>query len=195
MSSENPFKGKIKLVDLNSGKVQKIVLSFDETPKSSVPMDQTFMRKFNMLKLTKEEKINLSTIDRQIIYYYRSIDCSKLEFLAKKFMEKISKLQERKISIRAENFGAYICLTSLFSGNLPQNKIIHFELSNVPLSLFPKKLLPVSGIENVEVGSHSVVFDYERDSWIAPFKSLHNCPQIDGFNHSFKTQITFGRAA
>lgn len=172
MGRRNPFRGKVSCMDLNSDSKGKTLVSFDVTPNSEPSVNQKLMCNFKEIGFSEVERRELSYKHREHICYYQNMDEKIISEYSEKLIAKINRSSGQKLLIKASDFGAYICLAAIFSGNLPTDKSLRFELSSVPLSLFPKKLVH----QQIQSLNHEVVFLLGEDCWIRPFKSLYHCP-------------------
>lgn len=165
---KNPFKGKISFSPRKNSGPENQLISFDVTKKTSFDFTDNFLCEFNGLHLTKNEKLNLTHIDREIIKRYQHVENNAIYELAEKLISAITKSNQERIYVKAEDFGVYICLAAIFSGKLPSNKKICFLLKNTPLAIFPKRLIKKHPGNNLELN-----FAVTKDSWLCPFKSLY----------------------
>ncbi|ATH07020.1 hypothetical protein BIY24_03430 [Halobacteriovorax marinus] len=163
MACSQPFKGQIKLV---TGNQRKTLLNFD-LPEKEASFSDFLMCSHSKLKLTKEEKRELSLDHRKIIQQYLSLDSKTLLEYVDEF---VSALPDSKkwIKVTTQDFGSYICLAAISMGKIPKDLRVSFELLDTPTELIPKKLN-----KNLQRKNISVNFTYSEDSWVTPFKSLY----------------------
>jgi len=182
MSRISQSSKHIYLQDIGANTPEKSIFSYDmEADKVEPSFEMTMMKEFNDLNLSHEEKILLSTEHRKIIYKYKSIKQNQLKKIGKEVFQTITEEVKKKVDIRikAKGIMAYFCLAAIYSGKLPSNKHIIFELSAIPLSLFPKDLVKKS------TDLPEIVFFIENENWISQFKSLYQCPKYMSLNHSY----------
>ncbi|WP_127718150.1 hypothetical protein [Halobacteriovorax sp. HLS] len=163
MATTHPFKGKIKIYCDTSKETQ---LNFN-LPEEELPLCDSLMSCYSNLKLTKEEKKELSIEHRKIIHQYQSLDDEVILKYVDKFINALP-ISKKKIKIETSDFGSYICLAALHSGKIPQDLKLSFELEDSPVELFPKKF-----VKKALTSDTDVKFTYNEDSWVAPFKTLY----------------------
>ncbi|OUR98508.1 hypothetical protein A9Q84_03600 [Halobacteriovorax marinus] len=163
MATSHPFKGQIKLV---SGS-QKSHMDF-EVPEEDLPFSETLMNSYSGLKLTMEEKRELSLKHRKIIHQYQSIDDEVVLKYVKRFINALPRPTNKKIKVKTKDFGSYICLMAISSGKIPDSLNLCFELEDTPVGLFPKKLLKKVLSKNI-----AVKFILSKNSWVKPFKTIY----------------------
>jgi hypothetical protein len=143
-------------------------LDFNSRPKIA----DVLMSTFKNLKLSQEEKANLTCLCREELHFYRSLSVQELAPYIEELKGKILKHNRHHSLIKASGFGAVICLAAVFSGDLNSKKSkIVFELSDVPLKLFPKEWISTQNI-----GSHISIEFIAGESWLASMKSLTEQP-------------------
>ncbi len=162
MACSQPFKGQIKLV---SGNQRKTLLKFD-IPEKEISFSDTLMCSHSQLKLTKEEKRELSLDHRKIIQQYLSLDPKTLLDYVDEFVSALPD-SSKNIKVHTQDFGSYICLAAISMGRIPKELQISFDLVDTPTELIPKKL------NKLKQKNISVNFIYSEDSWVTPFKSLY----------------------
>ncbi|MGZ3790424.1 MAG: hypothetical protein ACXVLQ_17965 [Bacteriovorax sp.] len=182
MSKSISFKGKILFVGANKTSRKNAHLkyaspSFQEGFEDNLAL--TMMASFDHLNLTSEEKKNLSRSHRKMLNYYRHISPFSLNIDANKLIIEINQSKQAHFVIKANHYGAYVCLAALYSGKLSPNKKIEFILENAPLALFPKTFMKCEPKGDF----HRVVFQMSDDCWLSPFRSLYN-------NHSIKFSLS-----
>jgi hypothetical protein len=160
MACNHPFKGQIKLV---SGTQRRTILNFDLPVKESSFSD-FLMSSHTGLRLTQEEKRELSLGHRRIIQQYLSLD---QKTLLDEFVNALPS-SKKNVKICTQDFGSYICLAAISMGKIPEDLNVSFDLVDTPTELIPKKLY-----KKLEQKNISVNFLYSEDSWVTPFKSLY----------------------
>lgn len=163
MATSHPFKGQIKLV---SGS-KKNLMNF-ELPEEELPFCETLMTSYSNLKLTSEEKRELSFKHRKIIHQYQSVDDQVILKYVDQFISALPKTKNNKVNVKTKDFGSYICLMAISSGKIPETLNVCFELEDTPVGLFPKKLFKKVLSKNI-----AVKFVLSKDSWVKPFKSIY----------------------
>lgn len=174
------FKGRIEffqsLSKQKAGHLEYGAPNFSKDFENGIA--NTMMADFEQLNLTSEEKKNLSRSHREILNYYRYLSPFSLNTDAKKLIAEINHSSEKQLTIKAEQYGAYVCLAALYSGKLDRSKKIDFILEKAPIALFPKSFMKSRSKSN----NHKVVFCLTDDCWLSPFNSLYN-------NHNIKLML------
>jgi hypothetical protein len=172
MSKPVVFKGKIQFVGPKATDKNIQMKYADPTFKDGFEenLADSMMASFENLKLTAEEKKQLSRSHRKMLNYYRHLNPFSLNMDAKKLIAEINQSKKNHFVIEANHYGAYICLAALYSGKLSQDKKIEFILEKAPLALFPKAFMKSVPKSN----HHHVVFNMTEDCWLSPFSSLYN---------------------
>ena len=186
MSKTIIFKGKIQFVGVNATEKNSVMKysnpSFKEGFEES--LTDTMMSSFESLKLTPDEKKQLSRSHRKLLNYYRHLNPFSLNMDAQKLIHEINNSKQSHVVIEANHYGAYICLAALYSGKLSQSKHIEFILEKAPLALFPKALIKSEPKDRF----HKVVFNVSEDCWLSPFSSLYT-------NQRMKYSLNSGKKA
>lgn len=136
------------------------------------------MSKFKNFNFSEKEKQLLSAKHRELICEYTQIKDNDLTKYSNKLIKELKKYKDEVITIKASDFGAFVCLAAIFSGKLPQEQNWNFELSSTPVKLFPKSLVK----DKFAAESYNVSFIVESDCWLKPFKSLSECPSYMSFS-------------
>ena len=170
------FKGKIQFVGARASEKSTLMKYDDPIFKEGFEdnLADTMMASFENLKLTADEKKQLSRSHRKLLNYYRHINPFSLNMDAKKLILEINQSKQTHVVIEANHYGAYICLAALYSGKLSKDKKIEFILEKAPLALFPKTLIKAEPKDRV----HKVVFNVSEDCWLSPFSTLYNNQSI-----------------
>lgn len=175
MQKPSAFKGKIFFSSKASKEWKKTLMSY-QTTTSEVDFDQNMMVAFDYLNLSAEEKKQLSVGHRKILNYYRNVNPFNLNHDALELINQIKNCKNKTIFIKAYDYGAYICLAALYSGQLPTDKQIEFHLEESPIALFPKSLIKKSPKDE-----HKVLFHIGEDCWLKPFSTLCSNEKIKCF--------------
>ncbi len=131
-----------------------------------------FMSEFAPLGLATHEKRELSRRDREQLCRFRNLDCDDVKKHAAKFIKTLNKVSPgATVVINASDVAAYVCLAVIYSGNVPSHVQLQFELSDVPVKLFPKDLVTTSMPDNVDIN-----FCPLEDSWLNRFQSVCELP-------------------
>lgn len=141
-------------------------------------LKNTFMRNFQFLNLSETEKQCLTREKRSLIYSIININCKQLQNDAKEMVKKIKKSKDFCISIQAEGYGSFVCLTAIYLGTLPTNKEINFNLTCCPLKLFPESL--IQNNENIKHFQQRISLNWKEDCWTKEIKSLRDFPEHCG---------------
>ena len=169
LKQANPFKGKIQI---KTGRQVRTLFAYDLTPKDDVEFQHTLMCHFQNIGLSPSEKQHLSACDRERIYYFLKLAEEQLEEYGQSFINRIDRSADKKCTIKADGFGAYIVLAALHSGNMPKKNNVCFEIENSPISLFPKKM-----IKKRKPGFELKVIEGGKD-WLEPYNSLTATPSF-----------------
>lgn len=169
LKQANPFKGKIQIC---TGGKTTTLFAYDLTPKDDVEFQKTLMCHFQNMGLSPSEKQHLSLCDRERIYYFLKLAEEQLETYSESFVERVEKRANKKCTIKADGFGAYIVLAAIHSGKMPKGHRVCFEIENSPISLFPKKL-----VKKRKPGVELKVIEGGKD-WLEPFESLTAAPSF-----------------
>ncbi len=130
------------------------------------------MSEFAPLGLRTHEKRNLSLKDRQHLCRFSKLDGQDIRRHAERFLKTLSKLRPgTQVHVNAKDVAAYVCLAAIFSGDVPEHVEIVFELSEVPVKLFPKELVCAEMPANVDLS-----FISPQDSWLNQFQSICEMP-------------------
>lgn len=176
MSKPSSLKGKILF--LNTKNFRKNTSLKYKNPaiqqKINESITDTMMSSFEALNFTSEEKKILSLSHRKLLNSYRQINLFSLKLDAQKLVNEINKSKLSFITIEAHDYGAYVCLAALYSGNLSDDKKIEFILENAPLALFPKVLIKAESHSK----KHKVSFRVNNNCWMRPFKTLYQNQKV-----------------
>lgn len=154
-------------------------LDFNARPKIA----DVLMNSFKDLKLSQEEKANLTCHCRQELHFYRSLSAHELDPYISELIAKLQKFNRHHTHIKASGFGAVICMAAAFSGQLNNQKTkILFELSDVPLKLFPQDWINIQ-----KLGPHISLDFLPSQNWLASMKSLTELPSYFPLPKSRKT--------
>ena len=173
MTQAKHFKGSIHIFNFKNKRnspIQTINFSL-EAPLLS--LSDTFMTNFKEFKFTQKEKHALTQQYREKIQYFKKLNTSELKEEADKLIKKLVPYQTDQIIVQASEMGAYICLVSIFSGKLPKNTNWKFELSSMPLKLFPLSFVR----DKNAAQKRDIHFIFKENSWLKFFESLHQKPK------------------
>lgn len=161
------LKGAIFFKTTPQGQKRKL-LEFEPSLKNPDSFDSLLISQFDFIKLDKNEKRALSKNLRLRLYHYMTFSLFEMKRYKKELIKKIEQQKSHYILIEADEFGAYICMAALYSGELPEDKEIDFHLTQSPFGLFPKELLISKNLHH----NHRAYFESAPDSWLGPFESL-----------------------
>lgn len=148
-------------------------LKFD-LPEEKFPFTATLMSSFSSLNLSDEEKSKLTQDHRKYLCHFNYIQEKDLKKAQRELVLALKKLQNDSLVIRANEFGAYVCLAAIFSGELPTGVDWRFELEEFALPLFPKNL-----VKNKHAGHlYEIALKYSSNGWVGPFPSLRKVPDF-----------------
>ena len=176
MNKSINFKGKIQFLNTDSARKSNF-LKYESPLLSEGFQDNlsdTMMASFDHLNLTIEEKKCLSRMHRKMLNYYRHLSPFSLNLDAKKLIRQINESKENHFKIEADQYGAYICLAALYSGQLSVDKRVEFILEQAPLALFPKSFIKAEP----KLTHHKVTFRLSEDCWLSPFTTLYQNQRI-----------------
>jgi hypothetical protein len=166
MEIDNFFKGKIT-ISTGSKTAKKLTFRFTTEAFS---IDQVVMANFDDLAFSNEEKRILTAQSRHIIRQYQKLNSKELKKFSKELISLIKKIDSDEIKIEACDAGAFICLSSIFSGKLPKSKELYFTLKSAPIKLFPKNFIS----NKKAVNDVSIKFNYSTKSWLRDIKTLQS---------------------
>lgn len=169
MRDQSVFQGKILL-----GK--KPLMKFEVEIPHHVGLQKTLMNSFRGLNLTESEKRIFTRKLRERVYCYQSLNPQTLKKYADQLVKKIAHANKSKMTINASEYGSFICLAAILSGKLPHDVNIVFNLSAVPMVLFPRELIR----KRANGQECDLRLSMEKDHWLRPFKSLHKAPKQMG---------------
>ena len=170
------FKGKIQFVGV-APKSKNIGIKYDDPSFENgfhESLADTMMSSFENLKLSPDEKKQLSRTHRKLLNCYRHLNPFSLNMHAQKLIHEINHSKQTNIVVEANHYGAYICLAALYSGKLSEKKHVEFILEKAPLTLFPKALIK----SEPKASLHSAIFNLNEDCWLSPFSSLYTNQRI-----------------
>lgn len=171
MVSQNPYRGQIKTVCQKPQEEVKNI-HFDITPPSRPHVGQTLMVNFKRFNLSEQEKKQLSHKHREQIVAFQTVN----DELMNKYTDRLIRLIKHKdvesAQVEASDFGAFICLAALYSGKFPKDTPVEFQLTSLPLSLFPEKW-----VFDVELGPEVDIHFASDISWQGQFRSFAEPPQ------------------
>lgn len=131
------------------------------------------MSEFKPLGLATHEKRELSLKDRQNLCRFRNLDCDDVKKHADKFLKTLSKMRPGTlVHVNASDVAAYVCLAAIYSGDVPDHVELHFELTDVPVKLFPEHLVMAQIPENVALNLSAA-----EHSWLNRFQSVCELPK------------------
>jgi hypothetical protein len=140
----------------------------------------TLMSEFNNLELNHEEKQQLTLNHRKKLFRFLQLHNKAITSLTNKFVKELKQYRDESIKILAKEEGAHICLAALFSGKLSGQMDWKFEFSDVPLKLFPEKLIKKPGMAQM----YDISFSLDQNSWLRPFQTLYERPPYLQFKNS-----------
>lgn len=131
------------------------------------------MSEFAPLGLALHEKRRLSLKDRENLCRFRKVSATDLTRHAYKFLKTLNKLSPgSQVVVNASDVAAYVCLTAIYSGDMPEHVEVSFVLTNVPVKLFPEDLVVASIPDNVALNLVA-----EESSWLSQFQSVCELPK------------------
>jgi len=137
-------------------------------------MADTLMVNFKNYRFKPEEKATLSQEYRKNILNFTNLVAEDLHTQAMALVRRAKRIKCKKVEIKAEGQGAFICLVAIFSGELPPNKQYFFTLNAVPLKLMKREFLK----KKSKPSSVNIDLRYSQDCWLTPLESLHECPRF-----------------
>ena len=171
MQNKNKFKGHVYFH--NGSESKKILMKYELTcPEDQ--FHQFMMNSFKNLDFSFKEKAKLTRTHRRNLYQYLNLNLFELNQNANQWIELINNSKQNEINIEAYEYGAFICLTALYSGKLSKNKKINFNFDKSPLALFPSTL-----IKKNPAKAHQLAYQAKLGSWINNFETLYRYKSID----------------
>lgn len=157
-SSLLPSRGK-------SSTCIKIDLSLKDHPPG---LSHLLMNNFKDLPLSQEEKKDLSTQQRELLWRFKSLRSQEITKAVELLEKKIKKYGDKNICITSSDLSTFICLAYIFSNPVTPCKSLTFELAWAPLVLFPKKLIckKIKSDKSIHIS-----FQEEDSTWMK-FESL-----------------------
>ncbi len=147
--------------------------SYTLNPKE-YEMADTLMVNFKKYGFKSDEKKTLCQSSRKNILSFANLQAEDLYDQAMALVRRTRRIKSKKVEIKAEGQGAFICLVAIFSGELPPNKQYFFTLNSVPLKLMKREFLK----RKSKPGSVNIDLRYNKDCWLTPLQSLHECPRF-----------------
>ena len=170
MKNKELHQGKIEFYPAqNKKKAFKYNL---EVPCPEV--SDTLMNQFRGLGLSEEEKRDLTLNHRKKIFFFQNLKTQQIVKNSNQFIKELKKYKDENLVIKASGEAAYICLAAIYSGKVPAHTNWKFELSSVPLGLFPKELV------KTEASRVDICLELQKDCWLKPFKTLYSAPKFLG---------------
>lgn len=145
-------------------------------PDADIPLCSTLMSSFSHLNLSAEEKTKLTQEYRKELRSYQELKGKEIEKARKELVTALKKHKDDTIVIQAQEFGVYVCLAAIFSGDLPCNVDWRFELNEFALPLFPENLIK----NKAACQSYEIALKFSSDGWISLFPSLRKIPHFMG---------------
>lgn len=150
----------------------KNVFTF-EIEKDGPFITETFNSQFNELPLTTAEKKLLSQSKRYELKFFKSLEEDHIQPIINNFIDDLKSQYGKPMIIEATSTGAFICLAAILSGKLPKNQNWTFELTDLPVAIFPQHL--VKSPESIN--EHQVSFQFHPNCWMNSFPTLKHTPQ------------------
>ena len=147
--------------------------SYKLSPKDH-QMADTLMVNFKKYGFNSDEKKTLCQESRKHILNFTNLEAQDLYDQAMALVRRAKRIKSKRMEIKAEGQGAFICLVAIFSGELPLNKQYFFTLNSVPLKLMRKEFLK----KKCKPGSVNIDLRYNQGCWLTPLESLHECPRF-----------------
>ena len=166
--------------DLSSGHVfikrtridrLKRVFSF-EIDKDPSALNETFNSQFKEVPFAESEKKNLTQRHRFELKFFKTIEEEEISGAVDQFIQDLSGKFGKTLIIEASSTGAFLCLAAIFSGRLPKNQDWIFELSDIPVAVFPTSLIK----ETSPLDDYEVNFYFHPKSWMNGFPTLRKAP-------------------
>lgn len=147
--------------------------SYKLTPREHEMVD-TLMVNFKKYGFNPDEKKTLCQTSRKNILSFANLEAEDLYTQAMALVRRTKRINSKRVEIKAEGQGAFICLVAIYSGELPPNKQYFFTLNSVPLKLMKREFLK----KKSKPSSVNIDLRYTKDCWLTPLQSLHQCPRF-----------------
>lgn len=149
----------------------KNVFTF-EIEKEGPFITETFMSQFKELPLNESEKKHLSQSNRYELKFYKNIDSDELQTTINDFINGLKSYYGKPLIVEANSTGAFLCLAAILSGKLPKGQDWTFELTDLPVAVFPLDLIKApEALETFHVN-----FQFHPNSWMNSFPTLKKAP-------------------
>lgn len=144
-----------------------------EIEKDGPFITETFMSQFKELPLNAVEKRNLSQSNRYELKFFKSLEEDDIHPLVEDFINGIKSYYGKPMIVEASSTGAFLCLAAILSGKLPKNQNWTFELTDLPVAVFPEHL--IKSPQSLE--EHHINFQFHPNCWMNSFPTLKKAPQ------------------
>lgn len=166
MSEELKFSGVI--YSISSQNKKKALHRYETTPTEH-KFHQSMMNSFQEFRFSSSEKQKLSREYRMTLQNYINLNVFELNKHAQSLILAINESSDKNITIEATDYGAFVCLTAMYSGKLSKDKKIEFKLLKSPVGLFPQNLMKKNPSR-----AHSSSYCLNSESWINNFETLYD---------------------
>jgi len=151
-----------------------------EIEKDGPFITETFTSQLKELPLNSKEKKNLSQNNRYELKFFKSIEEDDLHGVIDDFVNGLKSYYGKPMVVEASSTGAFLCLAAILSGKLPENQNWTFELTDLPVAVFPQNLIKSpSALDHFHIN-----FQFHPNSWMNSFPTLKKAPQT--INSSLK---------
>ena len=151
-----------------------------EIEKDGPFITETFTSQLKELPLNSKEKKNLSQNNRYELKFFKSIEEDDLHGVIDDFVNGLKSYYGKPMVVEASSTGAFLCLAAILSGKLPEDQNWTFELTDLPVAVFPQDLIKSpSALDHFQIN-----FQFHPNSWMNSFPTLKKGPQT--INSSLK---------
>ena len=144
-----------------------------EIEKDGPFITETFTSQLKELPLNPREKKNLSQNNRYELKFFKSIEEDDLHDVIDDFVNGLKSYYGKPMVVEASSTGAFLCLAAILSGKLPEDQNWTFELTDLPVAVFPQDLIKApNALDHFQIN-----FQFHPNSWMNSFPTLKKAPQ------------------
>ncbi len=170
MTSKDLMTGHVFLKKTRIDRL-KNVYTF-EIEKDGPFITESFMSQFKELPLNDKEKSTLNQSNRYELKFFKSIEEDDLGHVINDFINGLKSYYGKPMIVEASSTGAFLCLAAILSGKLPTGQDWTFELTDLPVAVFPEDLIKSPN----SLDDHHVNFQFHPNSWMNSFPTLKKAP-------------------
>ncbi len=144
-----------------------------EIEKDGPFITESFMSQCKELPLNNKEKSTLTQNNRYELKFFKSIEEDDLGPVINDFVNGLKTYYGKPMVVEASSTGAFLCLAAILSGKLPKGQNWTFELTDLPVAVFPENL--IKSPDSLE--HYHVNFQFHPNSWMNSFPTLKKAPE------------------